>query len=59
MGVYACLIPMHNNVKLLANMDLEEGDPTIYRKIVGKLIHLTIVKQNFSYLVGVVNQFMN
>jgi hypothetical protein len=50
---------MHNNVKLLANMDLEEVNLTFYRKIVGKLIHLTIIKPNFSYLVGVVSQFMN
>jgi hypothetical protein len=50
---------MHNNVKLLANMDLEEVDPTIYKKIVGKLIQLTIIIQKFSYLVGVVSQFMN
>jgi len=59
MGVYACLIPMHSNVKLLANMDFEEVDPTICRKIVGKLIHLTIIRQNFSYLVGIASQFMN
>jgi hypothetical protein len=43
-GCNAYLVPMHNNVKLLANMDSKEVDPIIYKKILGKLIHRTITR---------------
>ncbi len=37
--------------------DLVE-DTTIYRCIVGSLIYMTITRQDLSYAVGVVSQFM-
>jgi hypothetical protein len=58
-GCNPCLVPMHDNVKLLANMDSKEVDPIVYMKIVGKLIHLTITRLDLSYFVGVVSQCMN
>ncbi len=51
-------IPLEQNVKLSANEgDLVE-DITMYRRIVGSLIYMTITRPNLSYAVGVVSQFM-
>jgi len=58
-GCNPCLVPMRDNVKLLANMDSKEVDPIIYKKILGKLIHLTITRLDLSYFVGVISQCMN
>ncbi len=37
--------------------DLVE-DTTMYRRIVGSLIYMTIARPNLNYVVGVVSQFM-
>jgi len=45
-------------VKLSADEgDLVE-DTTMYRRIVGSLIYMTIIRLNLSYVVGMVSQFM-
>jgi hypothetical protein len=50
--------PLEQNVKLNADEgDLVE-DTIMYRYIVGSLIYMTITRPNLSYVVGVVNQFM-
>jgi len=51
-------IPLEQNVKLNADEgDLVE-DTIMYRRIVGSLIYITITRQNVSYGVGMVSQFM-
>jgi hypothetical protein len=51
-------IPMEQNVKLSADEgDLVE-DTTIYRRIMGSLIYMTITRPYLSYVVGVVSQLM-
>jgi hypothetical protein len=51
-------IPLEQNVKLSADEgDLVE-DTTMYRRIVGNLIYMTITRLDLSYVVGVVSQFM-
>jgi hypothetical protein len=51
-------IPLEQNVKLNADEgDLVE-DTTMYRRIVGSLIYMTITRLDLSYTVGVVSQFM-
>jgi hypothetical protein len=51
-------IPLEQNVKLSANEgDLVE-DTTMYRRIVGNLIYMTITRLDLNYAVGVVSQFM-
>jgi hypothetical protein len=60
-GMASCkpiLIPLKQNVKLNAyEGDLVE-DTTMYRRIMGSLIYMTITRPNLNYVVGVVNQFM-
>ncbi len=51
-------IPLEQNVKLSADEgDLME-DTTMYRRIVGSLIYMTITTPYLNYAVGVVSQFM-
>jgi len=51
-------IPLEQNVKLSANEgDLVE-DTTMYRRIVGSLIYMTITRPDLSYVARVVSQFM-
>jgi hypothetical protein len=51
-------IPLEQNVKLNADEgDLVE-DTTMYKRIVGSLIYMTITRPDLSYVVGVVSQFM-
>jgi hypothetical protein len=51
-------IPLEQNVKLSVDEgDLVE-DTTMYRRIVGNLIYMTITRPDLSYAVGVVSQFM-
>jgi hypothetical protein len=58
MGCKPISIPLEQNVKLNADEgDLVE-DTTIYRRIVGSLIYMTITRPDLSYAVGVVSQFM-
>jgi hypothetical protein len=60
-GIMSCKpisIPLEQNVKLSADEgDLVE-DTTMYKRIVGSLIYMTITRLDLSYAVGVVNQFM-
>jgi len=51
-------IPLEQNVKLSADEEDLVEDTTMYRRIMGSLIYMTITRPNLSYVVGVVNQFM-
>jgi hypothetical protein len=57
-GCKSISIPLEENVKL----NVDEGhlmeDTTMYRRIMGSLIYMTITRPDLSYAVGVVNQFM-
>jgi hypothetical protein len=58
MGCKPISIPLEQNVKLSVDeKDLVE-DTTMYRRIVGSLIYMTITRPNLSYAVGMVSQFM-
>jgi hypothetical protein len=58
MGCKPISIPLEQNVKLrLDEGDLVE-DTTMYRRIVGSLIYMTITRPDLSYAVGMVSQFM-
>jgi len=51
-------IPLEQNVKLSADEGELVEDTTMYRRIVGSLIYMTITRPYLSYAVTVVSQFM-
>ena len=50
--------PMDPNQKLMAEQGEPFNDPEQYRRLVGKLIYLTITSWDISFAVGVVSQIM-
>ena len=52
------VIPLEQNVKLSADIGDEIEDPTMFRRIVGSLIYMTVTRPDLSYVVGLVSQFM-
>ncbi|XP_077249908.1 putative mitochondrial protein AtMg00240 [Tasmannia lanceolata] len=50
---------MDPNVKLSPDQGELMENPGRYRRLVGKLIYLTVTRPDISYAVGVSNQFMN
>ncbi|RDX84644.1 hypothetical protein CR513_34277, partial [Mucuna pruriens] len=50
--------PMDPNMKLMVKQDEPYSDPERYRRLVGKLIYLTITRPDISFVVEVVSQFM-
>jgi hypothetical protein len=55
MGCKPILIPLEQNVKLSADEEDLVDDTTMYRRIVGSLIYMTITRPNLSYAVGAVS----
>jgi hypothetical protein len=58
MGYKPISIPLEQNVKLSVDERNLVEDTTMYRRIVGSLIYMTITRPNLSYAIGVVSQFM-
>ncbi|XP_077221768.1 uncharacterized protein LOC143855510 [Tasmannia lanceolata] len=58
LGVKPASAPMDPNVKLVPEGELLE-DPGRYRRLVGKLIYLTVTRSDISYAVGVFSQYMS
>ncbi|RDX62553.1 hypothetical protein CR513_59101, partial [Mucuna pruriens] len=50
--------PMDPNMKLMVKYGEPYSDRERYRRLVGKLIYLTITRPDISFAVGVVSQFM-
>jgi len=57
-GCKCISIPLKQNVKLSANERDFVEDITMYKCIMESLIYMTITRPNLSYVVGMVNQFM-
>ena len=51
-------VPLKQNTKLSADTGELLEDVTMYRRIVGSLIYMTITRPDLSYVVGLVNLFM-
>jgi hypothetical protein len=58
MGCKPISIPLEQNVKLSADEGNLVEDTTMYRRIVGSLIYMTITRPDLNYAIRIVNQFM-
>ena len=50
--------PMAERPRLMSNMQEDSIDPTLYRSMVGKLLHLTHTRPDITYAVSVVSRYM-
>jgi hypothetical protein len=51
-------MPMSSTIKFSTDMKLKEIDAILYKTIEGKLIFLTNIRPNITFVLGVVNRFM-
>ncbi|XP_022860639.1 uncharacterized protein LOC111381130 [Olea europaea var. sylvestris] len=51
--------PMEQNLKLTAEDGIDLADPTKYRRLIGRLLYLTITRPDISYSVQVLSQFLS
>lgn len=58
-GLYCQTVdtPLEAGVKLMPDEGQELEDPSKYRRLVGKLIYLTITRPNISFAVSLVSQY--
>lgn len=52
-------IPSDQNIKLTKDEEELLPDPTLYRRLVGRLLYLTITRLDISYSVQLLSQFMD
>jgi hypothetical protein len=60
-GMVGCkpiFVPLDLNGKLSADAGEVLKDATMYKKIVGSLIYMTITRPNLNYTIGLESQFM-
>ncbi|GKU93384.1 hypothetical protein SLEP1_g6979 [Rubroshorea leprosula] len=58
LGTKPCPFPMEQKMKLTPCIGSPLSDPMQYRRLVGKLIHLTITRPEISFAVHTLSQFM-
>ncbi|XP_059638675.1 uncharacterized mitochondrial protein AtMg00810-like [Cornus florida] len=58
LGLKPVATPMETNVKLKVDDGDPLDDPKMYRRLIGKLIYLTITRPDISYAVSVVRKFI-
>ena len=56
---YTCDTSMELNSKISTDDGPPLGDPSIFRKIVGSLLHLTMTRPDISHIVHTVSQFVS
>jgi hypothetical protein len=60
-GLLACKpskFPMDSNLRLSKHEGLLLDDPTSYKRLIGKLLYLTITRPDLVYSIQVLSQFM-
>ncbi|GKV27163.1 hypothetical protein SLEP1_g36366 [Rubroshorea leprosula] len=58
LGTKSCPFPMEQKLKLTPSTGSSLSDPMQYRRLVGKLIYLTITRPEISFAVHTLSQFM-
>ncbi|KAF5467255.1 hypothetical protein F2P56_017100 [Juglans regia] len=58
LGSTSTKVPMDQNLKLTKSTDTPLSDPSIYRKLIGCLLYLTISQLDISFSVQTLSQFM-
>ncbi|GKU93723.1 hypothetical protein SLEP1_g7291 [Rubroshorea leprosula] len=57
-GAKPSLFPMEQHHSLAIASSPPASDPSQYRRLVGRLLYLTITRPDLSYLIGILSQFM-
>ncbi|RVW13837.1 Retrovirus-related Pol polyprotein from transposon RE1 [Vitis vinifera] len=59
LGCKAASTPMEANVKLSMDEGVDLPDVSLYRRLLGKLLYLTLTRPDISYAVGRLSQFIS
>ncbi|GKV47882.1 hypothetical protein SLEP1_g54737 [Rubroshorea leprosula] len=59
MGCKPCAFPTDQNIKLDTSSGELLSDPSLYRRLVGRLLYLTITRPYITYAVNLLSQFMH
>lgn len=58
LGARSASFPMEQNLKLLPDEGDLLHDPSIYRRLIGRLIYLTITRPDITFAVNTLSRFM-
>lgn len=59
LGAKPVRTPIEQNLKLNRDGGSPSSDPTVYRRLIGRLLYLTITRPDISYPLQVLSQYMD